>query len=341
MGATKGDKKKKQIFFNRVYNIFDKFNRALLVTCDNISAKQIHQCRKELREHDSLMLMGKNTLIKAALLKRISEPNSNEPDYEQRKETWKPLPKMEPLMRLLKGNLGIIFTNQDLTEIKDVVDSHAREAPAKVGAPAQCDVWIRAGPTGLDPKQTGFFQNLQIPTKIVKTQIEISADKQIISAGEKVGTNEAALLQKLGINPFSYKLKIAHVFDDGHVYDPAVLDIKADTILAAFKRAAASAAAISLAAGLPTQASAPHSIMRAFKNLVAVTFETAFTFEAAERAKSASAAAAVVVGPAATVTQAAVVEEAPQEEVAEEFVGAADIFGGDDDGKGSGGDDSF
>ena len=329
MGAVKGDKKKKQTFFNRVYSIFEKYNRALLVTCDNISAKQIHKCRKELREHDSLMLMGKNTLIKAALLKRISEPQPNEPDYQERKATWKPLPKMEPLMKLLRGNLGVIFTNQDLTEIKDVVDRHAREAPAKVGAPAQCDVWIRAGPTGLDPKQTGFFQNLQIPTKIVKTQIEISADKQIISAGEKVGTNEAALLQKLGINPFSYKLKVAHVFDSGHVYDPAVLDIKADAILAAFKRAAAHAASISLAAGIPTQASAPHSIMRAFKNLVAVTYETGFTFEAAERAKSASASASVAAAPVAAAAQAAVQEE-PQEEAAEEFVGAADIFAEDD-----------
>jgi large subunit ribosomal protein LP0 len=330
MGAVKKDKKNKTTFFNRVYNIFDKYNRALLVTCDNISAKQIHKCRQELRAHDSLMLMGKNTLIKAALLKRISQPQPNEPDYEQRKETWKPLQKMEPLMRLLKGNLGIIFTNQDLTEIKDVVDRHAREAPAKVGGVAQCDVWIRAGPTGLDPKQTGFFQNLQIPTKIVKTQIEISADKQIIAAGEKIGTNEAALLQKLGINPFSYKLKVAHVFDDGHVHNPAVLDIKTDAIIAEYKRAVSNIAAVSLEAGIPTQASAPHSIMRAFKNLVAVTFETEFTFEAAEKAKSAASSAAVASGPVtAVVTQEAAKEE-PQEEPAEEFVGAADIFAQDD-----------
>jgi large subunit ribosomal protein LP0 len=276
------------------------------------------------------MLMGKNTLIKAALLKRISQPQQNEPDYEQRIANWKPLPKMEPLMKLLKGNLGVIFTNQDLTEIKDVVDRHAREAPAKVGAVAQCDVWIRAGPTGLDPKQTGFFQNLQIPTKIVKTQIEISADKQIISAGEKIGTNEAALLQKLLINPFSYKLKVAHVFDDGHVHNPAVLDIKADAILAAYKRAISNVAAVGLEAGIPTQASAPHSIMRAFKNLVAVTYETSFTFEAAERAKSAASSAASS-APAAAAAAKAVVQEEPQEEPVEEFVGAADIFAGADD----------
>lgn len=331
MGAKKSQKRvKKEKFFDRVYNIFDKYTRALLVDCDNISAKQIHTCRKELREHDSLMLMGKNTLIKAALLKRISEPEKHEEDYEQRSKVWSPLPKMEPLMKLLRGNLGIIFTNHDLTDIKDIIDRHGREAPAKVGSTAQCDVWIRAGPTGLDPKQTGFFQNLQIPTKISKNLIEISADKQIITEGEKIGSNEAALLQKLNINPFSYKLKIKHVFDNGNVFGPGVLDITTESILASYKKVIASTAAISLEVGIPTKASAPHSIMRAFKNLLAVTFSSEYTFEAAEKLKhaAANAPAASSAGPAAA-TAAKAVEE-PVEEV-EDVGGPGDIFGGDDD----------
>lgn len=328
--VKKNEKKiKKEEFFNRVYNIFDKYTRALLVECNNISAKQIHDCRKELRENNSLMLMGKNTLIKAALQKRISEPVETEPDYEERKATWTPLPQMEPLVKLLKGNLGIIFTNHDLTDIKDIIERHAREAPARVGSLAQCDVWIRAGPTGLDPKQTGFFQNLQIPTKIVKTQIEISADKQIIVEGEKVGSNEAALLQKLNINPFSYKLKVAHVFDNGNVYGPGVLDITPETIIESYKRVISNVACLSLETGIPTKASAPHTVMRVFKNLLAVTFETDYTFAQAEAIKNAAAAAPVAAEAAAEEVQE---EEEPQEEPADDFGGgAADLFGGDDD----------
>lgn len=333
MGAKKSEKRiKKEKFFDRVYNLFDKYSRALFVHCDNISAKQIHACRKELRAHDSLMLMGKNTLIKAALLKRISEPEQHEEDYEERKKTWTPLPKMEPLMKLLKGNLGIIFTNHDLTDMKEIIDRHAREAPAKVGALAQSDVWIRAGPTGLDPKQTGFFQNLQIPTKIVKNLIDISADKQIIFVGEKIGSNEAALLQKLNINPFSYRLKVVHVFDNGSVFGPGVLDITTDSILSTYKRVLSNVAAISLESGIPTKASAPHSIMRAFKNLVAVTFSSDYTFEAAEKLKTAAAnapAAAASTGGAAK-QEAKAEEPEPQEEEAD-VGGVGDIFGGDDD----------
>ena len=328
MAKKKSQKRiKKENFFERAYNIFDKYNRALLVQCDNISAKQIHACRKDLRDNDSLMLMGKNTLIKAALAKRISEPVEGDSDYEERKKTWTPLDKMEPLSRLLRGNLGIIFTNHDLTDIKDIIDKHGREAPAKVGSIAQSDVWIRAGPTGLDPKQTGFFQSLQIPTKIVKTQIEISTDKQIIFEGDKVGGNEAALLQKLGINPFSYKLQVKHVFDNGNVFSPGVLDITPETIITSYKNVINKVAAVSLETGLPTRASAPHSIMKAFKNMLSVAMETDYTFDHAERLKNAAAAApADAAQPAAAEEK----EEEPEEEE-EADIGAGGLFGDDDD----------
>jgi large subunit ribosomal protein LP0 len=48
------------------------------------------------------------------------------------------------------------------------------------------DVMVPTGPTGLDPKQTGFFQTLQIQTKIVKSQIEIIAEKQVVFKDTKV-----------------------------------------------------------------------------------------------------------------------------------------------------------
>jgi large subunit ribosomal protein LP0 len=327
MAGKKSAKRiKKETFFQRVYNVFDKYSRALLVQCDNISARQIHACRKELRDNDSLMLMGKNTLIKAALIKRIAEPVETDEDYEERSKTWTPLPSMEPLIRLLKGNLGIIFTNHDLTDMKDIIDRHAREAPAKVGSIAQTDVWIRAGPTGLDPKQTAFFQSLAIPTKIAKTQIEISADKQIIFIGDKVGSNEAALLQKLGISPFSYSLKVAHVFDNGNVYGPGVLEITPASIKASYRRVLDNVASVSLELGIPSKASAPHSIMRVFKNLLAVTFASDVTFEAAEKLKKIAASGPVASGAAAAV--AVEEEEAPEEP---EDIGVPNIFGDEDD----------
>merc|ERR1712160_99883 len=69
----------------------------------------------------------------------------------------------------------------DLLEVKAALDSQVREAPARVGSIAPKDVTIKAGPTGIDPAQTSFFQKLNIATKIVKAKIEIINDFQIIS----------------------------------------------------------------------------------------------------------------------------------------------------------------
>jgi large subunit ribosomal protein LP0 len=49
-------------------------------------------------------------------------------------------------------NTGLIFTEGDLGDIKKILDTQVREAPAKVGSIAPMEVNINAGPTGLDPK---------------------------------------------------------------------------------------------------------------------------------------------------------------------------------------------
>ena len=107
--------------------------------------------------------------MKAALNHKMKKPEEGDVDFQERKDSWKECDELDKICNLLKGNTGIIFVSGDLADVKKVIDDQAREAPAKIGAIAPSEVWIRAGPTGLDPKQTSFFQQLNIQTKIVKT----------------------------------------------------------------------------------------------------------------------------------------------------------------------------
>merc|ERR1712076_333354 len=129
----------------------------------------------------------------------------------------------------------MIFTNGDLNEVKDVLDANAREAPAKVGSLAPAEVIIPPGPTGLDPKQTGFFQALNIATKIAKAQIEIINPVTIIEEGQKINKSQAALLDKLKIRPFEYKMHIKKFLDGGKLFDAKVLSITSESIIEKFK----------------------------------------------------------------------------------------------------------
>merc|ERR1719440_1675222 len=138
------------------------------------------------------------------------------------------------------------------------------------------------GPTGMDPSQTSFFQTLNIATKIVKGQIELIADFQILKIGEKVSPSTASLLTKLNIKPFSYKMEPVMVFQDGGVFDAAVLDINDEILTQKFLNGVNNMAALSREIGIPTEAGLPHAFGNAFKNVAALIGETAFAFKEVE-----------------------------------------------------------
>jgi len=200
--------------------------------------------------------MGKNTMMRKAIRGQLSK-----------------YPQLEKLLPCIVGNVGFVFTNEDLCEVRDVILSNKKEAPAKAGAIAPLDVFVPGGNTGQGPEKTSFFQALAIPTKITKGTIEILSDIHLVKKDEKVGASEAALLQMLNIKPFHYGLVINSVYDNGAVFSPEILDITDDDILKKFTSGISNIAAASLAIGYPTVASVPHSIVNGFKNVAAVCLE--------------------------------------------------------------------
>lgn len=138
-------------------------------------------------------------------------------------------------------------------------------------------------------------------------------------------------MDKLKIYPFQYKMHVKKVLQDGSLFDAAVLDLDTSTILAKFQNAIKTQASLSLGIGYSTSASAPHTLLNGFKNLIAVSAETGYEFDQAtaflNAAKNAPAA-----GPA---TGGAPAAEAPKEEEAKkdepEDVDMGGLFGDDDE----------
>merc|ERR1711937_791338 len=97
-------------------------------------------------------VMGKNTLMKAALTAANKEPEEGDSDYEERKGTWEHNPNIDKILSQLKGNTNLILSNGDLGEVKTILDEEVRPSPAKPGMVAPGDVTIPPGPTGLDPR---------------------------------------------------------------------------------------------------------------------------------------------------------------------------------------------
>jgi large subunit ribosomal protein LP0 len=227
----------------------------------------VHQIRQSLRGKATI-LMGKNTMVRRALRTILAE-----------------YPQFEKLLPHVKGNIGFVFTAGDLKEVRTEILANVVAAPARAGALAPKDVWVEAGNTGMEPGKTSFFQALQIPTKIARGTIEIVQDVQVVSAGTRVGTSEATLLNMLGVSPFTYGMTIVQVFDNGSLFGAEMLDVEESTLIDAFLSSVKTIASISLALNYPTIASVPHSLVNAYKNLLAVSIATDFTFEGSEQVR--------------------------------------------------------
>jgi len=266
--ATKKLKERKYELADQLAQHFKDYTKLFLVDVDNVGSNQIQQIRIALRGK-AVIYCGKNTQMRRVV-------------RELEQEGMEQLEKVRNALRL---NVAIVFTNENLSEIRDIILDNKVAAPAKAGSLAQCDVIVPAGNTGMEPTMTSFLQALNIPSKITKGSIEILNPVNLIKEGEKVEASQASLLEKLQIFPFSYGLKVVTVYDDGAIYDPAVLDITNDQILASISTGIRNVACVSLETGCPTVASVPYSILLGFTNLVAVAVETEYTFKEAESIK--------------------------------------------------------
>jgi len=305
MGATRAQK---ELYFTKLKDLVAKYPSIFIVNVDNVGSNQMHQIRVALRGK-GIVVMGKNTMVRRALRSILSE-----------------FPQFERLLPHVKGNIGFVFTSDDLKDVRDIITANKVAAPARAGAMAPKDVTIPAGNTGMEPGKRSFFQALGIPTKIARGTIEIVNDVQVVVAGTRVGPSEATLLNMLNISPFTYGMTVIQIFDQGNVFSPEVLDVSEKELLDRFMSGVQTIASISLALHYPTLVSVLHSLVNSYKNLLAVSIATDYTFEGSAKIKeileNPEAFAAVAAAAAPTETAAAV-EEAPaaKEEEDEESEG--------------------
>lgn len=225
----------------------------------------MHQIRVALRGK-GVVLMGKNTMVRRALRTILAEN-----------------PQFERLLPYVKGNIGFVFTDKDLKEVREIIVANKVAAPARAGAFAPKDVIVPASNTGMEPGKTSFFQALGIPTKIARGTIEIVTDVKVVTAGTRVGSSEATLLNMLNISPFTYGMTVDHIYDNGNIFSPEVLDIEESELVDRFLTGVKTIAAISLALNYPTIVSVTHSLVNAYKNLIAISLATEYSFEGAEK----------------------------------------------------------
>jgi len=299
-------KEKKAAYMEKLISVFEKHSRVLVVQCDNIGSAHMQKIRKQLRGRATI-LMCKNTMMRKAIRGNLT-----------RNPLW------AALLPAIIGNVGLVFTTGDLSDIRDVLTALRVPASAKVGIVAPQSVVVPKGQTSLEPTKTSFLQALNIASKINKGTIEILNDVNLIKAGDKVGPSEAQLLQMLDIRPFTYGLNVLSVYDNGASYGAEILDLRDSDLLARFGQGVANVAALSLGSGQASLAAFPHVVLNGYKKLLSIAVATDYTFKQAQKLKdllsnpealaAAAKAAAAASAPAAKTTAAPAKKEEPKKE---------------------------
>jgi len=264
-----GKNASKSAYFDKLKTLLETYKSIFVVTVDNVASQQMHEIRISLRD-EAVVLMGKNTMVRRAVKGFIQDGSMSD---------------IERILPHVKGNVGFVFTNCDLKDIREKILHNRVAAPARAGAVAPLDVYVPAGNTGMEPGKTSFFQALGVPTKIARGTIEITTDLKLVEAGTKVGASEATLLNMLNISPFTYGMGISQIYDQGQVFGPEVLDIEESQLLQAFSAAVSTIATISLAINFPTLPSVIHSVVNSYKKVLAVAIETDYEYEGIEELK--------------------------------------------------------
>ncbi|CAI4991441.1 BTE_HP_G0049870.mRNA.1.CDS.1 [Saccharomyces cerevisiae] len=213
-------------------------------------AEYFAKLREYLEEYKSLFVVG---------VDNVSSQQMHEVRKELRGRAVVLMGKNTMVRRAIRGFLS------DLPDFEKLV-----AAPARAGAVAPEDIWVRAVNTGMEPGKTSFFQALGVPTKIARGTIEIVSDVKVVDAGNKVGQSEASLLNLLNISPFTFGLTVVQVYDNGQVFPSSILDITDEELVSHFVSAVSTIASISLAIGYPTLPSVGHTLINNYKDLLAL-----------------------------------------------------------------------
>ncbi|KAG6506245.1 hypothetical protein ZIOFF_031567 [Zingiber officinale] len=103
---------KKVRYDKKLCSLLDEYGKVLIAAADNVGSNQLQSIRRGLCG-DSVILMGKNTLIRRCI--RFHTEKTGNKDFLN-------------LLPLLVGNVGLIFTKGDLKEVSEEVAKYKGSA---------------------------------------------------------------------------------------------------------------------------------------------------------------------------------------------------------------------
>ena len=108
----------------------------------------------------------------------------------------------------------------------------------------------------------------------MRSQLEIVTSTKILAVGQRITLSEINLMKKFNIKPYKHQVQIEHILLNGKIYDKSILKITPNYMKAKLAQGIKNILQFSMAANIPTKASAPMLVAKAFKNICGLSIAT-------------------------------------------------------------------
>lgn len=191
-----------------------KSKTLIIVSIKGLPSRQFQDIKKSIRDEALIKVEKKNILLRS--IKELKKDS------------------ILPLENHIKENCAFVISDVDGYELASLLSKKKTPVFAKAGQIAPMDIEVKEGPTDLVPGPAiSELGALGIQISVENGKIAIKAAKVVVKENQVIRENVAAILQKLGIQPFSVGLEPVCLYDI--ISEKIYTDIKIDSDATALK----------------------------------------------------------------------------------------------------------
>uniref|UniRef100_A0A7S1ETJ0 Ribosome assembly factor mrt4 n=1 Tax=Timspurckia oligopyrenoides TaxID=708627 RepID=A0A7S1ETJ0_9RHOD len=170
----------------------DKYDSIYVFSYQDMRNAKLKELRVEWR--DSRFFLGRNKLLQVALGKDAATEHAE---------------NLNLVAKRLSGDVGLLFTNREHTQVKEFFESYSASDFARSGARAIETVTLNAGAlTQFVASQNDQLQALGMPVQLSKGVIELMGDFTVCEMNEILTPEKAKILELLGYKHAQFKLNL-------------------------------------------------------------------------------------------------------------------------------------
>ena len=215
-----------------------------ILDMQSLPARQLQEIEREIEEFADIK-MSRKTLMDIAL-ENIEKEGIDHLDTDE---------AMQP---------AFIFSTKDPFQLYSLIQDNQTSAAADGGEIAPNDIEVPEGDTGIGPgPMLGKLQQTGAQVQVQDGSIHVMEPATMVEAGEEITSDDAEILNQLGIEPLQIGLDLVIAYNDGEVFNAEELDIDTEQYREDIESAATAGFNLAVNAGVVNETTASAIISEA------------------------------------------------------------------------------